>query len=600
MATTDIPFEAADSQHQRVLDSYSSDVRQLPGFDDLSARLKFSPTDGRIWLDSRRMVLLHTGSLGALRTELIETLGMRRARALLTRMGYASGAQDAELAAKLRPGANFFDVFSVGPQLHALEGVVLVEPVRLEADVKKGQYYGEFLWKDSSEDEIHIETYGVGADPVCWMQIGYACGYSSVFMGRPIFYREVECRAMGNQHCRIVGKPLDEWQDIEEDLEYLQPQAFANRPAIKVSRKAEDALSETETDKETPPQHSTSYDEMVGASAAFNIACHMLDRVGKTDATVLFTGESGVGKEMFARTLHKIGPRKDKPFIAINCAAIPEHLLEAELFGVEKGAYTGAVEARAGRFERADTGALFLDEIGTLTLSAQGKLLRALQEGEIERVGGKRVRQVDVRVIAATNEDLRQAIKDGRFREDLFFRLNVFPINIPPLRERKADIPLLMNHFLKKFSSRYEKPVLGFTERAIDGFLNYDWPGNIRELENLVERGVILAPDGETIDLCHLFTFGEKVATDILALGKEGTLNRTKDKEQADAPPVSEKSLVDTILDEETPLEDIEQALLEAAVARANGNLSAAARMLGISRPQLAYRLKKHDDKAPS
>lgn len=598
MTTTENNDDTTNTQHQRLLDSYNSDVRQLPGFDDLSSRLKFSPKDGRIWLDNRRMVLLHTGSLGALRTELIETLGMRRARALLTRMGYSSGAQDAELAAKLRPASNFFDVFSVGPQLHALEGVVLVEPVRLEADVTKGQYYGEFLWKDSSEDEIHIETYGIGADPVCWMQIGYACGYTSVFMGRPIFYREVECRAMGHQHCRIVGKPLDEWDDIEEDLEYLQPQAFANRPAIKVSNKTAAVMSDQDTDGNNAQVKTTNYDEMVGASAAFNVTCHMLERVGRTAATVLFTGESGVGKEMFARTLHKIGPRKEKPFVAINCAAIPEHLIEAELFGVEKGAFTGAIEARAGRFERADTGALFLDEIGTLTLSAQGKLLRALQEGEIERVGGKRVRQVDVRVIAATNEDLRQAIKEGRFREDLFFRLNVFPINIPPLRERKADIPLLMNHFLKKFSQRYEKPVLGFTERAIDGFLNYDWPGNIRELENLVERGVILAPDGETIDLCHLFTFGEKVTTDILALGKEGKLNRATDKDVADQPAASGKSFVDSILDDETPLEDIEQALLEATVDRAQGNLSAAARMLGISRPQLAYRLKKLETKA--
>ncbi|RMF11874.1 MAG: AAA family ATPase, partial [Alphaproteobacteria bacterium] len=431
-------------------------------------------------------------------------------------------------------------------------------------------------------------------DPVCWMQIGYACGYTSVFMGRPIFYREVECRGMGHPHCRIVGKPLDDWDDIEEDLEYLQPQAFANRRAIKTSNATTSALAETGL----PEAEAIGKDEMVGASAAFNIACHMLERVGKTDATVLFLGESGVGKEMFARTLHRIGPRSDKPFVAVNCAAIPEHLIEAELFGVEKGAFTGAIEARAGRFERADTGTLFLDEVGTLTLSAQGKLLRALQEGEIERVGGKRTRKVDVRVVAATNEDLRKAVKEGRFREDLFFRLNVFPINVPPLRERKADIPLLMNHFLKKFSSRYNKPVLGFTERAIDGFLNYDWPGNIRELENLVERGVILAPENDAIDLCHLFTFGEEVTTDILALGKEGTLNRAKNEDIDDDRQASSKSVVEQILDQETPLEQVEYTLLKTAVDRAGGNLSAAARMLGITRPQLAYRLKKYEEES--
>lgn len=567
----------------------------LPDFHDLSERLKFSPQDGRIWLDDIRMMMLHASSMGALRAELIESLGINKARALLTRTGYVSGAQDAELAAKLRPDADFFDVFSVGPQLHALEGIVSVEPVRLEADVARGKFYGEFLWHDSIEDEIHIEKYGIGTEPVCWMQIGYASGYTSVFMGRPIFYKEVECRAMSHAHCRIIGKSVEEWDNIEEDMAFMQPHAFANADTI---MKPGEQIAVLDTDQDSGAKtefHSKISTTMVGASAAFNVACHMLDKVGKTNATVLFLGESGVGKEIFARTLHQISDRKAGPYIAVNCAAIPDNLLESELFGVEKGAFTGAVESRAGRFERADTGTIFLDEIGTLSLAAQGKLLRVLQEHQVERVGGKKTIEIDIRVIAATNVELKQEVKQGRFREDLYFRLNVFPIHIPPLRERKADIPLLINHFLKKYGTSYNKNITGFTSRAINGFLNYDWPGNIRELENLIERGIILAPNDGAIDLVHLFTFGEEITIPIFGINKDGSVNDSTnpdmDENKDDRHPFD--LIVDSLTDQNFDLESLERSLIEKAVSKADGNLSAAARMLGISRPQLAYRLKK-------
>jgi two-component system, NtrC family, response regulator HydG len=207
----------------------------------------------------------------------------------------------------------------------------------------------------------------------------------------------------------------------------------------------------------------------------------MLERVAPTTAAVLFTGESGTGKELFANNLHTLSPRANKPFVAINCAAIPETLIEAELFGVERGAYTGATNSRAGRFERASGGTLFLDEIGALSLVAQGKLLRAIQEGEIERVGGSNAKSVDVRIVAATNVDLRADVKARRFREDLFFRLNVFPIDLPPLRERRDDIPLLMEHLLALYSSRHKRRFTGFTRRAVEALLNYDYAGNVRD-----------------------------------------------------------------------------------------------------------------------
>ncbi len=565
----------------------------LPSIDDLAARIRFCPKAGRIWLDDSRMILLHAHSLGALRNELIETVGMRGARALLTRMGYASGAQDAELAIKVRGNGacDFFDFFTVGPQLHMIEGIVTVEPVRIERDTKNGRFYGELLWHDSCEDEVHIASHGIGTEPACWMQIGYASGYTSVIMGRPILYREVECRATGHAACRIVGKPVADWTDADDDIRYLQPHAFANKADQRriVVGLTPDRVASSEMPGAPP---SSTAKQLVGASAGFNVVCHMIEKVAGTSATALLLGESGVGKEMFAQTLHRISPRAARPFVAVNCAAIPESLIESELFGVEKGAFTGAVTSRPGRFERADGGTLFLDEIGTLSLSAQGKLLRALQEGEIERVGDTRSRAVDVRLVAATNVNLRDEVAKGRFREDLFYRLNVFPIQIPPLRDRRADIPVLLNHFLHIFAGRHGKPVAGFTQRAITGLYAYNWPGNVRELENMVERGVILAPADGLIDLCHLFTSGERVDPYVMEMGADGRLNDMS----PDGREGAVGDVIGRVLDSRTPLEELEERLLRAAVERAGGNLAEAARSLGLSRAQLAYRMKKFGD----
>lgn len=572
---------------------------RYPDIADLMSRLHFVPEEGRIWLDDQRMVLTHTGAIGAMRRELIDSLGLEAARGLLTRMGYNSGARDAELARKVRPDASVTEMFSVGPQLHMLEGITAVEPVRLEIDVERGKYYGEFIWKHCAEDEEHIRIYGIGAEPVCWTQIGYASGYTSVFIGRPVLYREVECRALGQAHCRIVGMPVEDWGDAAaDDLRYMQAQSFSQglsavAPARHATPSSVSAASPTAFDD----------DNMVGASPGFNAVCHMIRRVAQTRATVLFLGESGVGKEVCARTVHRISLVSAGPFVALNCAAIPESLIEAELFGVEKGAYTDATRSREGRFERAHGGTLFLDEVGILSMTAQGKLLRALQEGEIERVGDSCTRRVDVRVVAATNLDLRDEIKAGRFREDLYFRLNVFPIRVPSLRERREDVPVLLNHMLRKYSGRHGRSVSGFTGRALDALLSYDWPGNIREMENIVERGVILAAESGAIDLSHLFTSGEQIQKSQFGLDVDGTLASSRELEQRGTH--ERESEIDRVTrkvnhlllgigseSQATSLDDIETALLKSAVERAQGNLSAAARLLGITRPQLVYRLK--------
>jgi two-component system response regulator HydG len=578
------------------------DPLRYPDIADLMSRLHFSPSEGRIWLGDQRMVLVHTSAMGVLRRELIESLGIDRARGLLTRMGYNSGAHDAELARKVRPSGSLEDMFVVGPQLHMLEGIVAVEPVRLEMDVESGKYYGEFLWKNSSEDEEHVRIYGIGAEVACWMQIGYASAYTSVFMGRPILYREVECRAMGQSCCRIVGKPVEEWGDeAANDLRFLQAESFTKGLSVPTAAIASVSAVSGGGHPSTPPGFAEH--DMVGISAGFNAVCHMVKRVASTQATVLFLGESGVGKEIFAHNLHRISPRSNEPFVAINCAAIPEALVESELFGVEKGAFTGAIQTRIGRFERANGGTLFLDEIGILSMTAQGKLLRVLQEGEIERVGDTQTRRVNVRVVAATNLDLKDEVKAGRFREDLYFRLNVFPIRVPALRERREDIPLLMNHFLRKFCARHGRDIKGFTGRAIDAMLSYEWPGNIREMENIIERGVILATPGGAIDIAQMFTGDEKVEMATFGLGGDGFLGisphtppEMDDADRSEVDRVTQR--VSNLLlggGDDTAaasLDDIEAALLKSAVRRAEGNLSAAARMLGITRPQLVYRLK--------
>lgn len=561
------------------------DFQHSPTLGELTECLCFSPGDGRIWLNDQRMLLIHASSFGVFRRELIDTLGIDRTRGLLTRTGYVSGTRDADLVRQRWPNADPASIFGAGTLLHGLEGLVKVEPVHFEFDTEKGTYEGEFFWHHSSEDEAHVAAYGIGTDPACWMELGYAMGYVSGLIGSLVIFREVECRAMGHAKCRVIGKSADKWDDIEEDLRFL------NASEHDTSR-VRSTLSVPPA--ETPLADMADETRMIGVSAAFTAASHSLERVAGTRASVLLTGESGVGKELFATRLHRLSDRSNGPFVAFNCAAIPENLMESELFGVERGAYTGASHSRAGRFERANGGTLFLDEITTLSLSGQSKLLRALQEREVERVGGSRTIQVDVRVVAATNIDLRETVERGDFREDLFYRLNVFPISLPPLRERRDDIPLLINHFLNHFSQLHGRPVSGMTGKATQALLNYDFPGNIRELQNLIERGVIAVESGEAVDLPHLFRNEHMPREMLFSVKADGGLAHGRDT--AERP--EGESLLDYLSSRtrgERPLsiDKLEQQLLQEAVDQAGGNLAEAARRVGLTRAQLAYRLKK-------
>ena len=388
---------------------------------------------------------------------------------------------------------------------------------------------------------------------------------------------------MGHAHCRLIGRPVEDWDRHSRKAAYFRPQEFVNR----FDRPADDAQLE--------PVSTGLAVDVVGISAGFGAAVHLLGKAAPTDVTVLFLGETGVGKEIFARMLHRMGRRAEQPFVAVNCAALPENLIEAELFGVVKGAYTGATDSRPGRFERAHGGTLFLDEIGTLTLSAQAKLLRALQEGEIERVGDSQTRKVDVRLLAATNVDLKDAVARGTFREDLYFRLTTFPVRIPPLRERRDDIPLLMRHFLHRFSQRHGRTAGSFAPQAVEALLSYAFPGNIRELENMIERGVLLADAGEPIGISHLFTSAQGVVVPAtFGIDARGQLaGRSNPKQAPDGSDDLRERLAPLLDIHSGPLETIEHTLIDLAIEQAAGNLAQAARQLGISRRQLAYRLEK-------
>ena len=307
------------------------------------------------------------------------------------------------------------------------------------------------------------------------------------------------------------------------------------------------------------------FDSIIGRSTAMQEIFATIERVAPARATVLLAGESGTGKDLIARAIHHHSPRRDLPFVKINCTTIPENLMESELFGYEKGAFTGANTSKPGKFEQADTGTVFLDEIGDVPPAVQVKLLRVLQEQQFERLGSNKTRQIDVRVIAATNADLRAALESGAFREDLYYRLNVVPIDMPPLRERKEDIPALAEHFIKKFAGELNSPVTSISDEALQALRHHHWPGNVRELENVIERSLVLCS-------CEILEAGDI---------------------KMDIAPQANHSAEATFLPEGVTLHEHEQTLIRKALEKTGGNKSQAARLLGMTRNALRYRLSQ-------
>lgn len=334
--------------------------------------------------------------------------------------------------------------------------------------------------------------------------------------------------------------------------------AFAHQAAIAIENaQLYAALREENRLLKKQIQQAQSFKEIVGRSLAMKQVFELMESVVDSDVTVLISGESGTGKELVARALHYNGPRKDKPFIALFCGALPENLLESELFGHKKGAFTGAISDKKGLFEAADGGSFFLDEIGDLSPKIQTELLRVIQEGEIKRVGENQVRYVNVRIIAATNKNLEELVQAGLFREDLYYRLNVIKIELPPLRKREGDIPLLANYFLTKHAAKTRKQVQGISPEAMKRLMSYHWPGNVRELENTIERALLLTKD--------IFIQPENL--------------------QLPEPEIK--------LPEKMSLKDFERQIVQKTLAENDNNISRTAEQLGVSRRWLHYRIKE-------
>jgi DNA-binding NtrC family response regulator len=532
---------------------------------DLKELLQFDPDGGILRFASERVLLLDAVALGLLRRELIETLGLAGARAVLTRFGYAHGWRTAETLRSALPWDSEDEWRHAGGRLHTLQGLVRVEsPGPQPTDGPKP--LGDSVWHDSYEAEQHLLHVGPSDEPVCWTLTGFASGYLSRAHDQEVYCLEERCRGKGDACCRVVGRPLQEWGDaITPHLAFYQKACLdaALSQVTSELRRVERRLRARRQDTRASEPRDVS--GFILESPAMHRVIDVARRVAQVDSTVLLTGESGVGKERIARFIHEESARAGGPFVAINCAAVPENLLESELFGHVRGSFTGATQDRVGLFEAANSGTLLLDEIGEVPPPMQVKLLRALQERQIRRVGENRNRPVSARVIAATNRDLVKEIRAARFREDLYYRLRVVEIRIPPLRERREDVLALARAFVTDAAARTGRKVSGFTPAAAHQLLRYGWPGNVRELENAIERAVVLTARGR-IDI-------------------------------EDLPPEVGLAVPDAIVPTDVrPLADVEREYIKSVLRAVGGNRSQAARKLGIGEATLYRKIKQFGD----
>ncbi len=385
----------------------------------------------------------------------------------------------------------------------------------------------------------------------------------------------IESISLGHIY-RYVTKPWD-----SKELRGILWHAVERFHLVRENRRLVEQLSQYARVLSREADSAFNFGAIVGDSPPLRQVLAKVEQVAQTTATVLLRGETGTGKEMVARAIHINSPRESRPFVRVNCAALAPGVLESELFGHEKGAFTGAVARRPGRFELADGGTLFLDEVGDLPLDVQVKLLRVLQEREFERVGGVETVHVDVRLISATHRDLERLITEGKFREDLYYRLNVFPITMPPLRERPGDIPLLAEHFMQKFAQSSGKVVNAVDTRALASLSSYPWPGNVRELENVIERAMILAT-GSTLTVADL-DFGRRLGLTPSTGTPMANVNDANGASAGEGGRTLYKRL-----------SEHERGEIVAAVEGAQGNIALAARTLGINRSTLYYRMRKH------
>jgi len=528
--------------------------------------LELDPDGGVIRFAGQRAILLDAVAMGLLRKYLVENFGLAATRTVLTQFGFAHGWRMAEAVREEFKWDSDDDWRRAGTRIHTLEGLFRVEPGGKDPMSKAGS-----MLAASYEAEQHLLHFGRSDDAVCWTICGLVSGYISRSAGKEVYVLEDRCLAKGDAACHLAGRTREEWGDEQRDaLHFFEAKRLEECLEVSLQRvtstlkSAERKLQER---RRALVRVAPTVDEPLGLVARSPAMRQLVDltrRVAKVDSTVLITGESGAGKERIARLIHEESARAAGPFIAVNCGAITETLLEGELFGHARGAFTGATQDRPGLFEAASGGTLLLDEIGDVSPGMQVKLLRVLQEREIRRVGENRSRKVDVRILAATNRDLSQRVAGGAFRQDLYYRLKVVELNVPPLRERKDDLLPLARTLLASASLRLKRKISGLSPRSADQLVRYEWPGNVRELENTMERAVALAR-------------GNRVEFEDLPEEIRQILPR----------PVAASGEV-------RPLEEIEKEYILAALELNGGNQTHTAEQLEIGAATLYRKLKKY------
>lgn len=525
--------------------------------------------NGQLKLQGRRLVLHDMNAFAHLRRDSLQMLGPEHTRRILTRFAYFWGQEDAAMMQQLFTWDSLHDWLAAGPRLHSIQGVVRTVVKQLEDGEGDKPFRMKVVWYDSGEADEHLKAAGQADTPVCWMLAGYASGYASYCMGHPVYFIERKCRAKGDRVCTAEGRLEQDWgAEIKLHLPFFQPEDIHGRIkelTDQLRRQTHRLERERQKRREIESEKAPCFAE--ARSAAYRHVLDVARRVSRYDTIVLVTGETGVGKEVLARYIHQNSSRAKHGFLAINCAALPESLLESELFGHKAGAFTGASEDRVGMFEQASGGTLFLDEIGDISPAVQLRLLRALQEKEIIRVGESKTRKVDARVIAATNRNLTTAMQEGHFREDLYFRISVIEINVPPLRERPEDILPLARFFVGNVSKRLGISNLNVDPKCFDYLLSYSWPGNVRELENAIERAAVLSP-------------GPKITPRYLP----------PEIQQKQGPPGSRGKGAGYTL------KQLEERHIRHILDKTNGNRQESARMLGISPTTLWRRIKEMEN----
>ncbi|MBN2489809.1 MAG: sigma 54-interacting transcriptional regulator [Planctomycetes bacterium] len=528
--------------------------------------LELDPEGGVIRFAGQRALLLDAVAMGLLRQYLVENFGLTAARAVLTQFGFAHGWRMAAAMQREFKWADNDEWRRAGSHIYTLEGLFRAQAGNEDPLTKEGA-----MLLASYEAEQHLLHLGRSDSGVCWTICGLMSGYASHTVGTEIYVLEDRCLGQGHAACHLLGRTRAEWGDERaEELAFFDSGRLKECLDVSLSRvtenlKAAEQKLRAHRQGSTPIIHDAEVPlGIVAKSPKMQQMVDLARRVAKVDATVLITGESGVGKERIARLVHLESTRAVGPFIAVNCGAITETLLESELFGHARGAFTGAASDRPGLFEAASRGTLLLDEIGEVSPAVQVKLLRVLQEREIRRVGENRSRPVNVRVLAATNRDLAHGVAEGTFRQDLYYRLKVVELYVPPLRDRRDDILPLARVLLAEAAARMTREISGLAPSAADQLLRYEWPGNVRELENAMEYAVVLAR-GSRVELEDL----------------------PEEIRQAFPKPVVNEGTVQ-------PLSEVEKEYILAVLERNGGNQTRSAEQLRIGSATLYRKLKKY------